>query len=184
MSNLSQRYLLRAIAIALLATPLPAVAAPAPITLGGIDRTTLPGCDNPTPVQAPSGEVYSNVSDCSVGTSGRKMSTGWVKVDPTVGWVPSNFTAYGNGSSGRKFSGAAVDGGMLYRRLLDEGGHDAAPAGHQRRERAGGLHIPQALRTLEPPLLRYRQEPGRERSVLAALAGPASANRGRPVYVA
>ena len=28
-----------------------------------------------------------NVSDCSVGTSGR-ISTGWAKVDPVVGWVP------------------------------------------------------------------------------------------------
>ena len=88
----SQRDLLRAIAIALLATPLPVVAAPAPMTLGGIVRTGLPGCDNATPVRAPSGAVYSNVSDCSVGNSGR-ISTGWVKVDPVVGWVSSNLTA-------------------------------------------------------------------------------------------
>ena len=119
-----QRRLLRAIAIALLGTPLPVVAAPGPMTLGGIVRTALSGCDNPTPVRAPSGEVYSNVSDCSVGTSGR-ISTGWVKVDPVVGWVPSNLTAYGNGSSGRKLSGAIVEGSTLYlleRNLTTSGG--------------------------------------------------------------
>ena len=51
MSNRSQRYLLRAIAIALFTTPFPVVAAPAPMTLGGIDRTTLPGGD----IRPPSG---------------------------------------------------------------------------------------------------------------------------------
>jgi hypothetical protein len=115
MPNRSQGHLLRAIAaVALLAPPLPAVAAPAPMTLGGIVRTALPGCDNPTPVRAPSGAVYSNASDCTVTGSPGKVSTGWAKVDPVVGWVPSNLTAYGNGSSGRKLSGAVVEGSMLY----------------------------------------------------------------------
>src|SRR3954471_15915955 len=125
MPNLSQRHLLRAIALALLATPLPVVAASAPMTLGGIVRTILPGCDNPTPVRAPSGAIFSNVSDCTVTGSPGKVSTGWVKLDPAVGWVPSNLTAYGNGSSGPKLSGAVVDGGTLYlleRNLTTSGG--------------------------------------------------------------
>src|SRR5215208_3075571 len=126
MPNRSQRYLLRAIAIALLATPLPVVAAPAPMTLGGIVRTALPGCAAATPVRAPSGAVYSNVSDCTVTGSPGKVSTGWVKVDPSTAWVSSNLTdTGGNGASGRKLSGAVVDGGMLYlleRNLTTSGG--------------------------------------------------------------
>ena len=124
MPNPLQRHLPRVVAVALLATPLPVVAAPAPMTLGGVVRTALPGCDNPTPVRAPSGEVYSNVSDCSVGAGG-KVSTGWARLRPAVGWVSSNLTAYGDGSSGRKLSGAVVENGTLYlleRTLTPSGG--------------------------------------------------------------
>src|SRR3954471_3671052 len=125
MPNRSQRHLPRAIAIALLATPLPVVAAPAPMTLGGIVRTALPGCDAATPVAGADGAIYSNVSDCTVTGTPGKVSTGWVKVDPVVVWMPSNFTPSGNGPSGPKLSGAVVDGGTLYlleRNLTTSGG--------------------------------------------------------------
>src|SRR3954452_14830960 len=125
MPNRSQRHLLHAVAIALLATPLPVVAAPAPMTLGGIVRTALPGCDAATPVTGADGAIYSNVSDCTVTGSSGKVSTGWVKVDPVVGWVPSNLTTSGNGPSGRKLSGAIVEGSTLYlleRNLTTSGG--------------------------------------------------------------
>src|SRR3954452_24671605 len=125
MPNRSQRHLLHAVAIALLATPLPVVAAPAPMTLGGIVRTALPGCDAATPVTGADGAIYSNVSDCTVTGSPGKVSTGWVKVDPVVGWVPSNLTTSGNGPSGRKLSGAIVEGSTLYlleRNLTTSGG--------------------------------------------------------------
>jgi hypothetical protein len=122
----SQRHLRRAVAIALLATPLPVVAAPAPMTLGGIVRTALPGCDAATPVAGADGAIYSNVSDCTVTGSPGKVSTGWVKVDPSTAWVSSNLTdTGGNGASGRKLSGAVVDGGTLYlleRNLTTSGG--------------------------------------------------------------
>src|SRR3954452_9612359 len=113
MPNRSQRHLLHAVAIALLATPLPVVAAPAPMTLGGIVRTALPGCDAATPVAGADGAIYSNVSDCTVTESPGKISTGWVKLDPAVGWVPSNLTTSGNGPNGPKLSGAVVDDGTL-----------------------------------------------------------------------
>lgn len=113
MPNPGRRLLLRATAVALLATPLPVAAAPAPMTLGGIVRTALPGCDAPTPVRASTGEVFSNVSDCTVGPSGR-VSTGWARVDPSVAWVPSNVTTAGDGARGRKLSGALVEGGTLF----------------------------------------------------------------------
>src|SRR3954462_5220815 len=126
MPNLGQRHLHRAIATALLTIPLPVVAAPAPMTLDGIVRTALPGCDAATPVRASSGAVYSNVSDCTVTGSPGKVSTGWVRVDPSTAWVSSNLTdTGGNGASGRKLSGAVVDGGTLYlleRNLTTSGG--------------------------------------------------------------
>ena len=70
------------------------------------------------------------------------------------------------------------------RRLLDDGGHHAVLS---RRQGGSGLAVytsAQTLRALDPPLLRDRHGPGRERSVLASLAGPAPADRGRPVRVA
>ena len=71
-----------AVAVAAAATllaPPPAAAAAANLTLGPSARVALPGCDNPTPVRGTDGAVYSNVSDCSVGGSG-KLSTGWVRL--------------------------------------------------------------------------------------------------------
>src|SRR4051812_677687 len=88
-----------------------AVAAPG-MTLGPVVRTALPGCDNATPVRAPSGAVYSNVSDCS--PAGKRISTGWVQLDPTTRFVASNLTATGDGPKESKLSGALVEGGTLY----------------------------------------------------------------------
>ena len=65
-------------AVALL-TPPPVAAAG--LTLAPVARVALPGCDNPTPVRAPGGAIYSNVSDCSAGGGGR-VSTGWVQLAP------------------------------------------------------------------------------------------------------
>ena len=125
MSNRSQRYLLRAIAIALLATPLPVVAAPAPMTLGGIVRTTLPGCDNPTPVRAPSGEVYSNVSDCAVSAAAAEGQHRLGQGRPRRRLGAEQSHRLRQRSSGRKLSGAVVDGGTLFlleRNLTTSGG--------------------------------------------------------------
>lgn len=90
--------------------PLPAAAN---LTLGRTTRIALEGCDAPTPVRAPSGEIFTNVSDCVVGNSGR-VSTGWVRIEPSTQWVPSNLTTYGSGPNGRKLSGAVVEGGTVY----------------------------------------------------------------------
>ena len=112
-----------AAAAALLAPP-PAAAAAANLTLAPSARTALAGCDSPTPVRAPGGAIYSNVSDCSVGGSGR-VSTGWVRLEPSVQWVPSGLTEHGSGASGRKVSGAVVEGGTVYvieRNLTKSGG--------------------------------------------------------------
>ena len=54
-----------------------------------------------------------------------KVSTGWVRVDPSTAWVSSNLADTGGGASGRKLSGAVVDGGTLYlleRNLTASGG--------------------------------------------------------------
>jgi hypothetical protein len=83
------------------------------MTLGPVVRTALSGCDAPTPVTAPDGSVYSNVSDCTPAGAGSKVSTGWERIDPSAAFVPG-VTAYGDGRSGRKMSGALVDGGTLY----------------------------------------------------------------------
>ena len=136
MPNPGRRLLLRATAVALLATPLPVAAAPEPMTLGGIVRTALPGCDAPTPVRASTGEVFSNVSDCMVGPGGR-VSTGWVRVDPSVAWVPSNVTATGDGAKGRKLSGALVEGGTLF--LLER---NSTPSGGMRLGRSASVTKP------------------------------------------
>ena len=93
------------------------------MTLGPVVYATLPSCDNPTPVRAPDGAVYSNVSDCSVG--GRRVSTGWVRVFPSTRLVPSGLTTSGDGAHGLKLSGALVEGGTLYlleRNLTRSGG--------------------------------------------------------------
>src|SRR3954468_24177625 len=95
------------------------------MTLGPVVRTALPGCDNPTPVRAPDGAVYSNASDCS--PAGARVSTGWVRLEPDVQWVPSDLTAYGDGSHGLKLSGALVEDGTLY--LLER---NLTPAGGMR----------------------------------------------------
>src|SRR4051794_8573464 len=90
---------------------------------GPVARPALPGCDNPTPVRAPDGAVYSNVSDCS--PDGARISTGWVRLEPDVRWVPSDLTARGSGASGLKLSGALVEDGTLYlleRNLTPSGG--------------------------------------------------------------
>src|SRR3954454_23621785 len=137
MPNRSQRHLLRAIAIALLATPLPVVAAPAPMILGEIVRTALAGCDAATPVAGADGAIYSNVSDCTVTGSPGKVSTGWVKVDPVVGWVPGNFTTSGNGPSGPKLSGAIVEGSTLF--LLE-----------RNRTTSGGMRVGQSASITQP----------------------------------
>src|SRR4051794_12885812 len=113
-----------AAAAATLLTPPPAAAAAANLTLAPSARTALAGCDSPTPVRAPGGAIYSNVSDCSVGGSGR-VSTGWVRLEPSVQWVPSGLTEHGSGASGRKVSGAVVEGGTVYvieRNLTKSGG--------------------------------------------------------------
>jgi hypothetical protein len=89
-----------------------AAAAAPDMTLGPVVRTALPGCDNPTPVRAPDGAVYSNASDCS--PAGARISTGWVRLEPDLRWVPSDLTAYGDGSHGLKLSGALVEDGTLY----------------------------------------------------------------------
>ena len=113
-----------ALAAAPLLAPLPAAAGRG-MTLGPVGSATLPGCDNPTPVWTP-GAVYSNVSDCSVG-SGGKISTGWVRLWPWTeqGLVPSTLTARGDGPGGLKLSSALVEGGTLYlleRNLTRSGG--------------------------------------------------------------
>ncbi len=100
-----------------------AAAAAPDMTLGPVVRTALPGCDNPTPVRAPDGAVYSNASDCSPAST--RISTGWVRLEPGVQWVPSGLTAYGSGASGLKLSGALVEDGTLYlleRNLTRSGG--------------------------------------------------------------
>ena len=56
------------------------------MTLGPVVRTALPGCDDPTPVRAPGGAAYSNVSDCS--PAGTRLSTGWVRLGPAVALRP------------------------------------------------------------------------------------------------
>src|SRR5690349_7231280 len=84
-----------AAAAAPLLAPLPAAAA-STLTLAPAGlRTAVPGCDNATPVRAPSGAVYSNVSDCS--PAGTRISTGWVQLDPTTRFVASNLTTTGSG---------------------------------------------------------------------------------------
>jgi hypothetical protein len=121
------RATVRVVAAATAATPLLASppAAAAGLTLAPTAvRVALPGCDSPTPVRAPGGAIYSNVSDCSVGGSGR-ISTGWVRLEPSVQWVPSSLTTHGDGARGRKASGAVVEGGTVYlleRNLTSSGG--------------------------------------------------------------
>jgi hypothetical protein len=107
--------------LALLLAAAPATAGD--MTLGGVTRTTLAGCDAPTPVLSGDGNVYSNVSDCS--PAGTRLSTGWERVDPSPAFVASNLTTTGSGSNGKKLSGAVVDGGDLYvieRNLTASGG--------------------------------------------------------------
>lgn len=99
-----------AAAAAAVVAPLPAAAR---MTMGGTARTALAGCDAPTPVRARNGEIFTNVSDCTVGNSGR-VSTGWVRIEPSTQWVPSNLTTRGSGANGRKVSGAVVEGGKVY----------------------------------------------------------------------
>lgn len=127
--RLGRGLLAAALAAAPFALPAPADAARArrsladDMTLGAVTRTAVPGCDAPTPVRASDGSVYSNVSDCS--RAGSKLSTGWVRLDPTKAPVASNLTAYGDGASGKKLSGAVVEGGTLYlieRNLTRSGG--------------------------------------------------------------
>ena len=93
-----------------LLAPLPAAARD--MALGPVVRTALPGCDDPTPVKAPSGAVYSNVSDCS--PAGIRLSTGWVQLRPAERFVQSGVTTTGDGARGLKLSGALVEGGTLY----------------------------------------------------------------------
>jgi hypothetical protein len=95
---------------ALLLMPLPAAAE---LILGPTVRVALPGCDVPTPVRSPSGAIFSNVSDCSIGES-RRVSTGWIQLEPSIRWVPSNLTSYGSGARGRKASSAVVEGNTVY----------------------------------------------------------------------
>src|SRR5689334_4734800 len=112
-----------------------AAAAAPDMTLGPAVRTALPGCDNPTPVRAPDGAVYSNDSDCS--PAGARISTGWVRLEPDVAWVPSDLTAYGNGANGPKLSGALVEDGTLY--LLER---NLTPSGGMRLGRSAGVAEP------------------------------------------
>ena len=110
-------------AFAAAVAPPPAAAADG-LRLAPAARGALPGCDKPTPVRGPDGAVYSNVSDCAVGASGR-VSTGWVQLRPRVRFVPSGLTEHGEGPRGRKLSGALVEGGTLYlleRNLTRKGG--------------------------------------------------------------
>ena len=90
----------------------PPAAAAAGLALGPVVRTALPGCDDPTPVRAPGGAAYSNVSDCS--PAGTRLSTGWVRLGPAVRFVRSGVTTTGDGARGLKLSGALVEGGTLY----------------------------------------------------------------------
>src|SRR4051794_2800412 len=123
LGRLGAARLAAAVAAAPLLAPPPA-AAGSDMTLGPVVRAALPGCDAPTPVRAPDGAVYSNVSDCSV-AGGGKVSTGWARLDPTAGFVASNLTTTGDGASGKKLSSAVVDGGALYlleRNLTSSGG--------------------------------------------------------------
>jgi hypothetical protein len=118
-------------AAALLAAPSPAGAAQrhrrptAPdMTLGPVVRTALRGCDSPTPVRAPDGGTYTNVSDCAVGGSD-KLSTAWIRLEPSVLLTSSGVDEYGDGARGRKLSGTLVEGGKLYlieRNLTRSGG--------------------------------------------------------------
>src|SRR3954449_7317952 len=112
-----------------------AAAAAPDMTLGPVVRTALPGCDNPTPVRAPDGAVYSNASDCS--PAGARISTGWVQLEPDLRWVPSDLTAHGDGASGLKLSGALVEDGTLY--LLER---NLTPAGGMRVGRSAGIAEP------------------------------------------
>jgi hypothetical protein len=82
------------------------------MTLGPATRTAMRGCDNPTPVRAPDGVVYSNVSDCT--PAKQRVSTGWERVTNGTAFVTSNVTTHGDGPKGPKMSGALVDGGTLY----------------------------------------------------------------------
>ena len=66
------------------------------------------------------------------------------------------------------------------RRVLDDGRHHAAAGAG----RARGLHLARALRAVGPAVLRGRRRPGRERAVLADLAGQLLLTRGRPLHVA
>jgi len=107
--------------VAPLLVPLPAAAN---MILSSTGSVLLQGCDAPTPVRAPSGAIYSNVSDCSI-SGGKRVSTGWVQVSPSVRFIQSNLTTYGNGASGRKLSSAVVEGGTVYvlqRNLTKSGG--------------------------------------------------------------
>src|SRR4051794_2214734 len=112
-----------------------AAAAAPDMTLGPVVRTALPGCGNPTPVRAPDGAVYSNASACS--PAGARISTGWVRLEPDVQWVPSDLTAYGSGASGLKLSGALVEDGTLY--LLER---NLTPSGGMRVGRSAGIAEP------------------------------------------
>src|SRR3954469_10503757 len=118
-----------------------AAAAPG-MTLGPVVRTALPGCDDPTPVRAPGGAVYSNVSDCS--PAGTRLSTGWVQLGPAVRFVRSGVTTTGDGARGLKLSGALVEGGTLYlleRNLRGGGTRRGGSASAERPEPRWGAGI-------------------------------------------
>lgn len=105
------------LALVLLAAPLD------DMTLGPVTKTAFRGCDAPTPVQAPDGSIYSNVSDCS--PAGARISTGWVELQPSPHFVVSSLTTKGSGASGKKLASALVDGSTLdviERNLTPSGG--------------------------------------------------------------
>ena len=109
-------------AVALLAPP-PAAAAGLRLAPAAA-RGALPGCDNPTPVRGRTARSTPTFPTAP-SAAAAKVSTGWVRLEPDLRWVPSGLTAHGDGASGRKLSGAVVEGGTLYlleRNLTSSGG--------------------------------------------------------------